>query len=129
MSQLNALVVDDNKNNRDVLVRLLEREQVQCVQCQNASQISQALDSGAHFDVVFLDLEMPNLDGYTVLRAIRADPRFENAPVIAYTVHLSEISTVRDYGFDGFLGKPLDPDRFPDQFARIMNGESVWITN
>ncbi|MBL8133645.1 MAG: response regulator [Anaerolineae bacterium] len=129
MSQLTALIIDDNKHNRDVLALLLEREGVLSVQCQSATQISQALDSGEHFDVVFLDLEMPNIDGYTVLRAIKADPNFQYVPVIAYTVHLSEISTVRDYGFDGFLGKPLDPDRFPDQLARIMRGEQVWSTN
>jgi two-component system cell cycle response regulator DivK len=35
----------------------------------------------------------------------------------------------QDSGFDGFLGKPLDPDRFPDQIRRILAGESVWEFN
>jgi len=47
-------------------------------------------------------------------------------PIIAYTVHVSEIDVVRQHGFDGFLGKPLDSARFPQQLARILNREPVW---
>jgi two-component system cell cycle response regulator DivK len=45
---------------------------------------------------------------------------------IAYTVHVSEISLAHKHGFDGFIGKPLDSERFPNQLARILSGEHVW---
>jgi CheY-like chemotaxis protein len=87
------------------------------------------LNELAAIDVVFLDLEMPGANGYQVLEKLRADPRFQSVPVVAYTVHVSEISVAHEQGFHSFLGKPLDADRFPDQLARILSGESVWETN
>jgi DNA-binding NarL/FixJ family response regulator len=53
----------------------------------------------------------------------------QNAPIIAYTVHLNEIANTRQLGFDGFLGKPLDVTRFPEQLARILRGEQLWERN
>jgi two-component system cell cycle response regulator DivK len=48
--------------------------------------------------------------------------------VIAVTAEASQeqINKARASGFDGFLGKPLDPDRFPEQIRRILANESVW---
>jgi two-component system cell cycle response regulator DivK len=40
-----------------------------------------------------------------------------------------QMTKAKNSGFDGFLGKPLDPDRFPDQIRRILAGESVWEFN
>jgi two-component system cell cycle response regulator DivK len=50
----------------------------------------------------------------------------KSVPIITYTVHLSEMDMARKMGFDGFLGKPLDADRFPELIKRILNGKSVW---
>jgi two-component system, cell cycle response regulator DivK len=49
-------------------------------------------------------------------------------PIIAVTAEAStdQMNKAKDSGFDGFLGKPLDPDRFPDQIRRILAGEPVW---
>jgi two-component system cell cycle response regulator DivK len=74
--------------------------------------------------VVFLDLEMPGLDGFHVKDMLRA--HFGEVLIIAYTVHISEINVAKQSGFDGFLGKPLNKARFPDQMARILRGEGVW---
>ena len=66
--------------------------------------------------------------GYQILDHLRADVRLKLVPIIAYTVHTNEIKVAYERGFDGFLGKPLDSDRFPDQLTRILNGEAVWET-
>lgn len=50
----------------------------------------------------------------------------DDVPIVAYSVHVSEIEIARRAGFDGFLGKPLDADRFSDQLRRILSGEQVW---
>jgi two-component system cell cycle response regulator DivK len=71
---------------------------------------------------------MPGLNGYDVLAQLRTDMLFQTVPVVAYTVHVSEINAAHEKGFDSFIGKPLDPDRFPDQLARILRGEPVWET-
>ena len=59
---------------------------------------------------------------------MRSAPQFKDTLVVAVTAEASseQIAKARLAGFDGFLGKPLDPDRFPDQIRRILNGEAVW---
>ena len=121
-----ALIIDDNRNNIDVLIMLLEQEDVSYTAVQLVRQIEKTLDQVGDIDVVFLDLEFPTGDGFKVLPVLKAMPRFENVPIVAYTVHISEINLVRQAGFDGFLGKPLDVHRFPEQLRRILEGAAVW---
>ena len=124
MSQKHALIVDDNTQNLKVLVQLLAKQGVACTEVSDSNKLAGILSSGQQIDVAFLDLEMPGLDGYSVKEMVRS--KVGNIPIIAYTVHVSEINTVHQAGFDGFLGKPLDNTRFPDQLARILRGEPVW---
>jgi len=124
MSQRHALVIDDNKQNLKVLVQLLTREGISSTEVLDPRTLDHVLPGLGPVDVVFLDLEMPGVDGYTVKDQLRA--RIGQTPIVAYTVHVSEINTVRNVGFDGFLGKPVDGKRFPQQLARILGGEPVW---
>ena len=75
-----------------------------------------------------LDIRLPYEDGYGALRKIRASKTLKNTLVIAVTAEASvaQINKSKEAGFDGFIGKPLDPDRFPEQIRRILSGEQVW---
>jgi two-component system cell cycle response regulator DivK len=75
-----------------------------------------------------MDIRLPYEDGYGALKKIRSSERLKTVPIIAVTAEasLEQMNKARAAGFNGFLGKPLDPDRFPDQIRRIMNGEAVW---
>ena len=126
MSQSQALIIDDNNKNLSILARMLSTEGLSSVQVNNPNKLDAALKETGNIRVVFLDLEMPGLDGYQVLNKLKADPKFQSVPVVAYTVHVSEIQAAHQNGFDGFIGKPLDSDKFPDQLRRILNGEPVW---
>lgn len=121
-----ALVIDDNRNNLEVLTLLLEREGVEPSAVLGVHQIDSALNAAKPFDVVFLDLEFPNADGFDVLQALKLDSRLNDVPIVAYSVHTSEIDRARRAGFDSFLGKPLDMARFPDQLRHILAGTPVW---
>lgn len=121
-----ALIIDDNRSNIDVLVMLLEQEDVTHTAVQTVRQVEKALDQAGTVDVVFLDLEFPVGDGFQILDALKATARFQNVPIVAYSVHTSEIDVVRRAGFDGFLGKPLSTQHFPEQLRRILSGQSVW---
>ena len=77
------------------------------------------------FDVIFLDLEMPEINGYEMIEILKNELGV-SAPIIAYSVHISEVHVARKLGFDGFLGKPLRRTEFPGQLQRILNGEKVW---
>ncbi len=126
MLDLHALIVDDNGSNSDVLNELLKLEGITCTIVNNPAQFSQGLSKLGQLDVVFLDLEMPHIDGYELLAMFKADPRFHNTPIVAYTVHISEIHEARLRGFDSFISKPLDGDVFSEQLSRILNGDQVW---
>lgn len=124
MSKIRALIVEDNSQNLRVLSQLLSKHGIECVEVSNPASVDAVLDSVGALDIAFLDLEMPRFDGFKVKDLLRS--RLGDMPIIAYTAHISEMDVVRDSGFDGFLGKPLDPSRFPELLARILKGERVW---
>jgi two-component system, cell cycle response regulator DivK len=125
VTNIHALIIDDNITGVKVLAGLLETVQASYTSVQDPTKVVDLFDGETQFDVIFLDLEMPKLDGYKVLQLLR-DELNVTAPVIAYSVHTSEVSTVRELGFDGFLGKPLNRMQFADQLQRILDGERVW---
>jgi two-component system cell cycle response regulator DivK len=124
MTQVRALVIDDNLQNLRVLTQLLSKQGVECAEVTDPMILENTLPTLRDVDVVFLDLEMPGMDGYNAKEMVRT--YFGATPVIAYTVHANEINLTREKGFDGFLGKPLDSRRFPSQLERILRGDPVW---
>jgi CheY-like chemotaxis protein len=123
-----ALIIDDNGKNIDVLARLLGMQGVNSTPVPKPVQLAAVLQEIDDVDIVFLDLEMPGMDGYEVFDKLKTDARFQSVPIVAYTVHVSEIMVAHQQGFHSFLGKPLDADKFPDQLARILHGQPVWET-
>jgi CheY-like chemotaxis protein len=95
-----ALIIDDNRNNIDVLVMLLEQEGVSGNALQTVRQVEEVLEQPGQIDVIFLDLEFPTGDGFQILDILKSNPHFQKVPIIAYSVHTSEID-VRG-GIDGF---------------------------
>lgn len=121
-----ALIIDDNPMNIDVLILLLNREGVSYTSATSPMRIMDALTGVAQVDVVFLDLEFPNDDGLKLIADLKQQPTLVHTPIVAYTVHTSEIDEARKAGFHSFLGKPLNLNRFPDQLQRILAGMPVW---
>jgi two-component system, cell cycle response regulator DivK len=79
-------------------------------------------------DLVLLDIQIPHEDGYTILEQIRSRPLLKGALVVAVTANIlpQDVARCRRAGFDGFIGKPIRMQGFPDQVRRILAGESVW---
>jgi two-component system cell cycle response regulator DivK len=127
MANAHALIIDDNAYSAEVLERLLTALGDHFTTLQDPLQLRDIVAELDQIDIVFLDLEMPKQDGYQTLEILKGDLGLP-VPVVAYTVHTSEMDEARALGFDGFLGKPLDPKRFPDQLARLLAGQPVWET-
>jgi two-component system, cell cycle response regulator DivK len=126
MSELHALIIDDNPNNIEVLAMLLTKENVTYAAVHTLWNIEQTLDQVGSPDIIFLDLEFPNGDGFALLKDLKADNRFNHIPIVAYSVHTGEFDHIREAGFDSFIGKPVNLQNFPDQLRRILDGEAVW---
>src|SRR5215467_2139436 len=98
MSAFHALLVDDDENNLSVLTEMLALEGVTSTSVNNPAKLADTLATLKQIDLIFLDLEMPNADGYEVLDFLRQQLGSE-IPVIACTVHTNEVNTARELGF------------------------------
>src|SRR3954452_10947074 len=106
----NLLVVDDNAINRLMLSRHIERQGHVATTAENGIQALEMLHSGP-FDLVLLDIMMPEMDGYGVLEHMKADGTLRDIPVIMISA-LDELdSVVRciELGAQDYLPKPFNP--------------------
>lgn len=123
-----VLVVEDNVSNFVLVARMLGFLGIHCEWKTSGFEVVEYADTLPRLDLILMDIRLPYEDGYGALRKIRQSPNFRNVPVVAVTAEASQeqINKARQAGFNGFLGKPLDPDRFPDQIQHILAGDSVW---
>jgi len=123
-----VLVVEDNVSNFVLIARMLGYLGIHCEWKTSGYEVVEYADTLPRLDLILMDIRLPYEDGYGALKKIRASERFKAVPIIAVTAEASheQMKKAKDSGFDGFLGKPLDPDRFPDQIRRLLNGEPVW---
>lgn len=104
------LVVDDNATNRKLLVSLLDDYGITPVEANNGSEAMEFI-SQQHFHLVFMDIQMPVMDGLTATREIRRhEEPDQHLPVIALTAHAlpSEQEELMRSGFDDYITKPID---------------------
>lgn len=104
------LVVDDNRINRLTLAKSLEQEDHTVWLAENGQQALDLLKAQA-FDLVLLDIIMPEMDGYDVLRKVKADPDLRDIPVIVISA-LDELDSVvrcLEMGAEDYLPKPFNP--------------------
>ncbi|MBN2387739.1 MAG: response regulator [Anaerolineales bacterium] len=123
-----VLVVEDNVANFVLIARMLGFLGIHCEWKTSGYEVVEYADTLPRLDLILMDIRLPYEDGYGALRKIRASERLKHVPIVAVTAEasLEQMKKARDSGFDGFLGKPLDPDRFPDQIRRILVGDPVW---
>lgn len=123
-----VLIVEDNVANFVLMARMLGYIGVHCEWKTSGYQVVEYADALPHVDLILMDIRLPYEDGYDALGKLRASPSLKDIPVVAVTAYASDdqMARARASGFDGFLGKPLDPDRFPEQVRRMLAGEPVW---
>ena len=123
-----VLVVEDNVSNFVLIARMLGYMGIHCEWKTSGYEVVEYADTLPRLDLILMDIRLPYEDGYGALRKIRASAALKETRVVAVTAEasLEQLTKARQAGFDGFLGKPLDMDRFPDQVRRILAGEPVW---
>ncbi|MFN3742042.1 MAG: response regulator, partial [Anaerolineales bacterium] len=108
--------------------RMLGYMGIRCEWKTSGYEVVEYADTLPRIDLILMDIRLPYEDGYGALKKIRQSERLKHIPVVAVTAEasLEQMNKARQAGFDGFIGKPLDPDRFPEQIRRILAGEQVW---
>ena len=124
-----VLVIEDNIYNYTLIARLLKFLGVKSVDwSRTGRQVQNPGNALPQVDLVLLDIHLPYEDGYTTLERLRSDVRYKGARIVAVTAEATEdnMRRARQAGFDGFIAKPINPDRFPEQVGQVLNGEQVW---
>lgn len=125
---LSVLVVEDNVSNFVLMARMLGYLGIHCEWKTSGYEVVEFADSLPKLDLILMDIRLPYEDGYSALRKIHKSEKLRRIPVVAITAEadLEQIEKAKAAGFNGFLGKPLNLDRFPDQIRKILSGNPVW---
>lgn len=129
LAQKHVLVVEDNVNNFVLIVKLLALLGIKdCEWKTSGWQVVEFADTLPKIDLILMDIQLPYEDGFEALKKVRAHERLKDTTVVAVTANsgAEQMRKAKESGFDGFLAKPLDPDRFPEQIKKILEGGSVW---
>lgn len=108
---LSLLVVEDNALNRQVASELLEGEGATVYLAEGGLDgVDMVLNSKTRFDLIIMDVQMPDIDGMEATRRIRADVRFKKIPILAMTANASpaDRKACLAAGMNDHIGKPID---------------------
>jgi two-component system response regulator len=133
MTDKQILLIEDNADDRDLTIRALKKSNVPnpvAVARDGDEALTMLLGNGRGGQslpvLILLDLNMPKVDGFEVLRRIRADPRTRVVPVVILTSSIAEddLRSVYDLGANGYVRKPIEPSKFTE----VINAVSLfWL--
>ncbi len=115
------LYVEDNFENRILVRRVLQAEGYEVVEATSAMEALRLLENTAP-DLILTDINMPDMDGYTLTAKIKEKRAFQNVPIIAMTANVMRGDKERslEAGCDGYIQKPIDIDILPEQIERYL---------
>jgi two-component system cell cycle response regulator DivK len=120
LSGKRILVIDDNPSSRELVRFALEPR-------YDVDEATDGRDALSHIraarpDLVLMDIQMPEMDGYETLHEIRADPRSASVPVVAITAFamLEDRQKAFEAGFDGYFAKPINIAALREQIEKLL---------
>jgi two-component system cell cycle response regulator DivK len=119
------LYVEDNADNRTLVRRVLQAEGFQIFEAEDAAT-ALALVQQQVPDLVLMDINMPDMDGYTLTNRLKGIPHLHGVPVIALTANVMRGDRERslEAGCDGYIQKPIDVDTLADQINHFLIAKS-----
>lgn len=116
------LLIEDNEQNRYLATFLLERHGYQVDSAADGAEGVRAAAANPP-DIILLDIQLPQMDGHAVARALRALPALDATPIIAVTSYamVGDREKSLEAGCDGYIEKPIDPDTFVDTIRRMVD--------
>lgn len=123
---LNILVADDNKINRLLISKIFAKWGITADFAENGAEAVKKVESNRNYDVVLMDIHMPEMDGLEATKHLKNNPEsyFQQLPIIALTASMleSERSMISDSGMDYIL-KPFDSKKLYDKLSHFQKEE------
>ena len=115
------LYIEDNVGNRMLVKRILEAEGYSIMEAVDGPSGLKMAGEG-QFDLILLDINLPEIDGYDLARRLRNMPSLQRVPILAVTANVMQGDRERTLaaGCDGYIQKPVDVDRLPEQIAAAL---------
>ncbi len=116
-----VLYIEDNADNRLLVKRVLLSEGYLLLEAKNAQEALNILNSALP-DLILMDINMPDMDGYTLTAKIKSLPGFERTPIVALTANVmrGDKEKTLEAGCDGYIQKPLDIDQLTREIERFI---------
>lgn len=116
-----VLYVEDNPDNRLLVRRILLSEDYGLLEATNAQEALDLLKTTKP-DLILMDINMPDMDGYTLTAKIKTTPGFERVPILALTANVMRGDKEKslEAGCDGYIQKPIDFDELLREVARFL---------
>ncbi|MGA7403093.1 MAG: response regulator [Candidatus Sulfotelmatobacter sp.] len=124
------LVAEDNAVNRELLRELLELRGYTVLEACDGQEALETIEQ-THPELLLLDIGMPVLDGFAVVRKIRENPSLAGLPVVAVTAYAmrGDRERILSSGFDGYLSKPVDPSSLTKELDRLLTKRDTQSIN
>jgi two-component system, cell cycle response regulator DivK len=116
------LYVEDNPDNRLLVRRVLLSEDYSLLEATDAMDALNVLQT-ARPDLILMDINMPDMDGYTLTAKIKSLPGFERVPILAVTANVmrGDKEKTLEAGCDGYIQKPLDIEQLTREIERFLS--------
>ncbi len=114
MSNKNVMVVEDNEKNRKLIRVVLKAKGYNVIEATTGEEALSLLKEQIP-DIILMDIQLPGIDGLTLIRQIKADVDKKDIPIIAVTAHAmkGDEQKILDTGCDAYMSKPIDTRELP----------------
>lgn len=131
LKKITIMIIDDDSDDRHFFVEAVKEINLdfQCIEAEHGEDAIKQLNNATRLPhYIFLDLNMPVIDGEKCLKALKADDRFKKTPVIIYSTSISNrsITELRKLFASDFIHKPTDIFRLPEEIiSSIKTADSI----
>jgi CheY-like chemotaxis protein len=120
--QARILIVDDNATNLKLAAATLRYEGHEVITAVDAESAHSLISVSPEFDLILMDVSLPGMDGLTLTKLLKADPRTAHVPIVILTASAmrGDELNARTAGADGFIAKPISVGTFPQLIAEHL---------
>ena len=124
MNDIRILYIEDEPGNRMLVKRVLEAEGFAVMEATDGlAGLEMAARMHQELDLILLDINLPEIDGYDLAKRFRSTPGLQKIPILAVTANVMHGDRERtlEAGCDDYIQKPIDVDQLPDQVRAALN--------